>query len=502
MITAPLEPADLGATDGRVARAQRALSAALAALATDEGRERAREDSPFDGVREVTGQTLFRALRALEIGPALVPHRDALLRWVHELLQSRIGWDLIVDEAEAEHAIDAALPQRAANDDELAIAKSFLEARDALVEAPQVEAVAIALRRLAELAPPIAAVRSELRGRRFEAARRLGLEHPWALAVARAVEPPKASSPEAPPPDGLIVVAAAAAPSEATPLGGDVRGLEALARAVLDATEPLAVEVHKGAARRAGISLGPALVIHEAFARDAREGWPARLGARWLEDVFRVAAPRPPRLGHLPAAVSGASFLRAAAAWGAALRREGVARTLPFALARDPYPDAAFALGATFAIAVASEVFARRKLGLSARGADAHARSLARPLLHELRARSAQVIAGMKASAGSDVDELTARVFGAPLPPALAAAWSSGGLSGATRVDAPARLLGAVRSRAMFDDLVARFDEDWFDNPRVAAHLAATAAGPVWSGELPGDGEVDAIARALERVLG
>jgi hypothetical protein len=130
-------------------------------------------------------------------------------------------------------------------------------------------------------------------------------------------------------------------------------------------------------------------------------------------------------------------------------------------------------------------------------------RALHRALLGALRACAAELLAGMpEAPRVGDLEELGARVFGAPLPGDLAGAWSCGGLSGRRRIDAPARLVAGVRAYAFHRDLVERFDEDWFDNPRAGAHLASLAAGPVWQRELPADGAVPSIARALEETLG
>jgi hypothetical protein len=470
-------PLHLVTLDGRVARASKALERDQARLATKEGREEARLREPLDGLRDVAGQSTFNALRELSLGPIQIPHRDALLRWVHELLQARVGWELSVDEADAVHKVDPALARRLARAEhaqgELA---SFDEARRALLDAPtaadasitQVRGWSTRITRLADLAPPVAAVRKELRSRRFEASRRLGLEHPWALATSKSAA-----------------------------------DLEALARALLDATEPLARELYKDARRRAGEgAVGPARSILDAFAPDAREGWPARLVPRWFEDVFRAIAPRPPRIA-LPGAIGGASFLRAAAEWGAALRLGSVARTLPFALARDPYPIESFVLGDALALAVAGRAFARRKLGLPARSADAHHRALARALLTEVRSIAGELVAGMRDVVRDDeLEEMTARLFGAPLATPLAEAWSYGGFSGRRRVDAPARLVAAVRSHGFVRDLVDRFDEDWFDNPRAGAHLASIGAGPVWHGEVPEVDVTPAIARAFEEALG
>ncbi|MBX3210681.1 MAG: hypothetical protein KF850_01465 [Labilithrix sp.] len=477
-------PIDPSAVDRRVADAARAVERGRAELATREGREEARARDVFGPLRDVAGQSMFAALRALEPGPLHAPHRDALLRWVHELLQVRVAWELGLDEADALHAPDPALASPRARDRALASdrgpvldegpAATFDEARRALIEAPSANAADVALGRLAELAAPVAAVRKELRARRFEAARRLGLDHPWALATDRGAS-----------------------------------DLEALARAVLDATEPLARELHKDARRRgapvrAGTPAGSAAAfVADGFARDAEEGWPARLGARWLEDVFRELAPRAPRVAKLPTARGGASFLRAAHQWGFALRLGAVARSLPFALARDPYPVEAFVVGGALAAAVAGRPFAKRKLGLPARGADAHARALARVLFATLRTSAATLLAGVRDPVREDeLEELTARLFGAPLPRDLAAAWALGGFAGSARVDAPARFVAAVRTHGVARGLVDRFDEDWFDNPRAGAHLASIGAGPPWQGDVP-DAEVTRdIARSFEEALG
>jgi hypothetical protein len=462
-------PIDLVTVDGRVLRAQKSVERELARLATKEGRDEARSRDPFEGVRDVAGQSTFKALRELQAGPIEAPHRDALLRWVHELLQVRVAWDLAVDEADAIHSPDPSLAVSVARDEESAIAKTFDEARRALILAPTPAVAELALQRLVDLATPVAAVRKELRARRFEAARRLGLDHPWALATTKSA-------------------------SE----------LAALARAVLDATEPLARELHKDLRRRAsGVVPGPALMIHDAFVRDAREGWPARLGVRWLEEVFRAIAPRPPRVATLPPALGGASFLRAAAQWGAALRFAGIARTLPFALARDPYPIEAHVFGGALAVAVADRAFAKRKLGLPARSADAHARALDRALFVTLRTIAAELLAGMHDTAREDeLEELTARLFGAPLQASLAAAWSFGGFAGSMRVDAPARFVAALCTHGFVSTLRNRFDEDWFDNPRAGAHLASIGAGPVWQGEAPEADAIVGVARAFEEMLG
>ena len=168
-----------------------------------------------------------------------------------------------------------------------------------------------------------------------------------------------------------------------------------------------------------------------------------------------------------------------------------------------PYPVEAFVVGGALAAAVSDRVFAKRKLGLPARPADAHARALARVLFATLRTTAAMLVAGMRDSVrGDELEELTARVFGAPLPPDLAVAWSFGGFAGSARIDIPARLVAAVRTHGVVRGLVDRFDEDWFDNPRAGAHLASIGVGPVWQGDVPEAGAAHAAARSFEEALG
>src|SRR5689334_17706134 len=80
------------------------------ALGSADGRERARSFDVFDGVRHTATMSSYRALKELEPSLLDVPLRDGLLRWVHELLQARVGLDLTIADAEASHAIDARLP--------------------------------------------------------------------------------------------------------------------------------------------------------------------------------------------------------------------------------------------------------------------------------------------------------------------------------------------------------------------------------------------------------
>lgn len=404
---------------------------------------------PFGDQRHVATQSTYRALVEAKTPEHEKLVREALLRWVHELLQRRVGAELATDEEEAIAKVD----DRFVNDPP----RTWAEARRALVVASNPVLATAALERLALLAPPVAAVRKEQRARRFEAAKRLGLEHPFALA-------------------------------------GDVAQRAVLARALLDATEAIAEDRR----RRARVpTTSAAFALHHALARSANDGWPAHLGARWLDDAFAALVVRPFEAPPMPAPVGGASFLRAAFVWGHGLRTAGTARSLPFVLARDPYPRDAYRFGSLFATTVADPLFQKKKLAISARVASAQSRLLRETLLYEARLHAMRFLLAQPVEIDRGTfEELTARVFGAALPPALRHAWPE------PRICELARLDAVLLTHAFARDLVERFDEDWFANPKTGSHLAAIAAGPLFT-DHPLDEKVpETIGRAFERALG
>jgi hypothetical protein len=421
---------ELGALDAQIARAAKRGDAALA-----------------DDSREVAGKSTYDEVAAYEANVIEADHRAALLRWIHSFVERRI--DLKLTEEEKKRA-DAEDPELADARGPITFAKTWNEARTALLGAPNLTELGKAVTRLAELADPIAAVRRERKGQGFEVARRLN---------------------------------AARVPLDVAPL----------ANAFLDASEPLTRDLLKRGT--------PAEVIESSFAKDAQEGWPARLTSRWLEDAFKTIAPRTPKDVRMPTAIGGASFLRAAHDWGHALRLGSTAKSLPFALSRDPAPTEAFAYGSLIARAVADRPFARRKLGLPARIAHAHARALARTRLLALRREAALALLERAESPPVDeVEHFSERVFSQPLPATLAVAWSIGGFSGASRTDAHARFAGALKAHALYTDLVQQHDEDWFDNPRAAHRLANVASSPVWNADLPD--VTTALSASFESELG
>lgn len=463
---------DLVVLDARVARASASLQRG--------------GDDPLAEYRDVAGKTTYDELGALKPGPIQEAHRDALRRWVAYFVDARIGWELVLEE---EKRADAEDPRLADAKPGLVIARTWNEARAALVRAPNVVEREEALLRLEELADPIVAVRRERRARSIEVASRLATTKAASDAPAK----PENTDPRARAGLGDLDPRALAAGRALRNAEADPR---ALAEAVLDATEPLA----RDWLRKIGGT--PAQAIESAFARDAVEGWPARLTTRWLEDAFKTIAPRTPKEVPLPEALGGASFLRAAADWGHALRIGSTAKSLPFALARDPAPTEAFLYGDLLALAVASRAFQRRKMELTARSAEAQERILARTRFVALRRAAALARFAGRPVEQDEAEHLSARVYGQPLPRAVAMAWAHGGISGSARADAASRFVALLRAYVLCNDLVAAHDEDWFDNPRAAQRLGHIAAGPVHQDDVPDAAIAPRLARALEEAIG
>jgi hypothetical protein len=475
-IDLPVLDREVGRAAGRVEQLGTWLT-----LGSAEARKKARNYDVWDRVRHTAVMATYRALAELEPSLLDVPLRDGLMRWSHELLQARIGQDLALDDADAAHAIDPRLPpsriaalEKAAAarnaiaagtsevPEEIEPDKAILTYADAfakIVTAPDTGHAARAMERAGELAAPVAAIRKEARERRFEAARRLGLAHPWSLATKSDVG--------------------------------------AAARSLLDATEPFAAELFKIARKQAPGAWRAASGIELALGKDALHGWPAHLSARWLDDAFKALAPRGVDPGPLREPLGGATFLRAATAWGFAWRTAGTPRSMPFALARDPYPASAYRFGFTLGFVVAEPSFQRRVLDLAPRLAGAQARVLHTSMfLHARTVAARAVLASEETVSASLFEEITARVFGAPLPAALRNAWPEHDVS------EPARLVGLLGTQAFTRNLVERYDEDWFRNPKAGLHLTSMACGPAFDDEPIPEGAPAALARAFEEALG
>ena len=414
------EIADLPALDRDVRRAAEKLEAWRKAPSVDR--------DPFADLRHVTTQATYRAVLAhpATMGESL--HRDALARWIHELLQARIGLDLEAEEAERIAAPD---PRVGVGDAGKPI--TFAEAWTDVVRGGDAKA-------LSELSDPVLAVRRERRLRRDEAMRRLDLVPPTS----------------------------------------------ALAQALFDATENFSRDLLQNAIKRKEGQWHANDAIVLAHARDAREGWPAQLLPRWLDEIFAPLGRAP--VASLEEPLGGATFLRAAGKWGFSRRQFGTPRSLPFALARDPYSLPAHRFAFACASALAEPVFGRKVLGLPARLASAQSRALQTSLFLGARTLAARVLIAN----GADVEEITTRLFGAP----FFAAWPN------VRIDDHARVAAVLDTTAFVGTLVRLYDDDWFRNPRAGSHLSNLAAGPAFDDTMPAPESAAALARFFEQALG
>jgi hypothetical protein len=319
--------------------------------------------------------------------------------------------------------------------------------------------------------------------------------------------------------------------AEGRVLPGGRAGVRGAARRWLDASEDLARALRRGKEAQ-GDADDAASVLHAAVARSAGEGWPARLTARWFDDVFGPG-PRglPIRIDALPRTLGASSFARGLVAFGRAVRAAATPRSLAFAVARDPWHAEEHRLGHAFGALAADPEFHVRSLHTGRRTAAAQARTVAATALLESRLQAARVLLGDdEAPAPADAfDELTARVFGTPLDRRLRGAWP------ASRDDDPERFAALFGARALRETLRDRFDVDWFRNPRaweylrgdaivVAAQADEVAVPPApQSGEgaapaatqparapeaaaapaeLPLRPEIEALARAFEGAIG
>jgi hypothetical protein len=451
---------DLLSFDRDVARGWSSLARWRDALGRDP--EEHADEEPLEGVRRVAGKSAWDALGQLTPSAADGPLRDALRPWVYALTQARIARE---DEVACARAKVAA---RGRFSGEAPRMVSWRQAWRGVVASKSVAETRLWIEAAADAGTELGSLSRARAGRRLEVARRLGLEHPWGPLV---------------------------------PVPVDV--LLRLARRLLDATDELSRAVWREALR--GETGAPA-VLYAAMARDAGEGWPTRITARWIEETLAPGGRGTSvELGNLPAALGASSFARALYTLGFAVRASPVggasARRAPvFAIAREPAFASAHRLAFVFAALPADALWQSRALGVGRRVALAQARLLARTALLDVRLHAARLLLGDESSfAPRDLfDETAHRLFGAPLDGRLRGAWPM------ARDDEPARLLALLQAPAQAGALRERFDADWYRNPRAWTHLRAMSAGPAREAvEVPAlEGGVDLLARALEDSLG
>lgn len=412
-----------------MARGWTALSRWRGALASDP-MENA-NDEPLEAVRHVAGKSSWDALSELVPSAADVPLRDALKNWVLALLLARIGRQEEVDWAQA-----ASDPKADYRGDRPRFV-SWREAWRGVVSATTIGDASLWLDAAAQMGPSLAPPARKRSARRLEAARRMGFAHPWDIVA---------------------------------PVGR--AGLRQAASRLLDATEDLSLAVWR---QSSGRPRGAPSVVHDAVAREAGEGWPARLTPRWVDDLFGpMARGRTIDMPALPATLGASSFVRGLRSFGYALRIGASPGSMPFALTRYSTFLAAHRLGLVLASLALEPDWQVRALGVGRRVAQAQSRVLARTALLEARTEAARLILGDDAEPAprEAFDELGVRLFQAPLDARLRGAWP------APRDDEPARLVALLQSRTFADRLRDVFDADWYRNPRAWSHLHGLAAIP------------------------
>jgi hypothetical protein len=443
---------DLRALDRDVARGVALLAGWRSALRADPAAHA--DEEPLDAVRHVTGQSTWLALERLDVSEADRPLREALRRWVYHLLQARIGRS-----EEAEWASAAARTVIVARGEDRVDA-SWPESWRGAVDASTAAGARPWLEAAAELGPPLASVAARRASRRVEVAKRLGFAHPSAplVAVPYAV-------------------------------------LRETATRFLSATDDLWSSLQRAAARDDGL----AGAIVAAVARDAGEGWPARLTWASLRDLVRPAFEGPPlELPPLPPARGASSFARALRELGYAVRSAHPSSSVPFALACEPAFVAAHRLGFVMGALPIDPLFQSRVLGLSIRVAGAQSRVLACMALFDARLHAIRILLCADAApAPRDLfDELTARTFGRAIDARFQGAWPAG------REDEPARWLALLEAVRQHADLRDRFDADWFRNPRAWKELRAPTLAREVADESAARAGADDLSRAFEGALG
>jgi hypothetical protein len=452
---------DLFALDRDVARAAQALAKHRAKLDVDPAS--VADEDPFVSYRHVASRTTWRALT--ELAPSAIdrPLHAGLLRWIEALVEARVGLPEETALAEAKLApegrFDGSPPERV----------SFARAMRELGTVPRAVQARLWLAAAAGAADGVASARRVRASKRVEVAARMGRAHPW---------------------EAMVPFAPAA--------------LRASASALLDATEDIARAVWKEAIAEDD---GAAARIVVAGAREAGDGWPARITTGFFLDVFGDGARRLPIAPRLvrrwPQPVSAASFARALTDFGFAVRLATAPSALPFVLARDPAFVSGYRVASVFGGLAANPTFYLKGLRTSRRAALGQARALARTALLEARTNAARLLLGDDAmfAPRDRFEELAARVFGGGLDTRLRGAFP------AVRDDEPARWVGLLEALALRDALRAQFDDDWFRNPRAWSHLEGLGTH-VAEGDPPApppdalDASAKALGRAFEEALG
>lgn len=219
-------------------------------------------------------------------------------------------------------------------------------------------------------------------------------------------------------------------------------------------------------------------VLGYGLARDAGEGWPARLSLRWFTELFAgtglldglsLPAIDPPKL------LGAVSFVRALALFGRVYAETDVSRSAPFVFIRSPYDLRVARRAALFGSLPIDPVFGARALNLGRARAMDQARLITRSLIVTLRLDALRVLLRgqelLSLRARQErFEEFSARALGVSLPSDLEFVVPN--LSPSD----PTRLLGTLLAVADRRSLIERFDEDWFRSPHAAEAIRAEQA--------------------------
>lgn len=219
-------------------------------------------------------------------------------------------------------------------------------------------------------------------------------------------------------------------------------------------------------------------VVAFGLARDAGEGWPARLSLRWFTQLFgptglldglALPAMEPPQL------LGAVSFVRALALFGRVYAEADVPRAAPFVFKRSPFDLRVARRAGLFGTLPFDPVFGVRVLGLGRARAMDQARRIVRSLVVSLRLDALRVLLRGSVLLSSRArherfEEYSARALGASLPADLEFVLPNVGPSD------PTRLLGTLLALSDRRSLIERFDEDWFRSPHAALAIRSEQA--------------------------
>lgn len=369
---------------------------------------------PLQNLRAVSGKTAFDKLASM---PETDPLREPLRRWVFALALLRIAREPTLRAERLFHQPTIRL------DPETFTSPAQLVHR--ILAEPSLPKRRSLLRELEAASGEIPLAVKERDEALVEIASRMGVPDMWALLL---------------PIDHALVLD--------------------LAREFLELTDDLAGQILGPAEDFAGL-------VELLLARDVRGSWPAR-PERFVEQLFdRSQLVEGLRIdpGPMPRALGASSLMRALARFGAAYARAAAPREAPFVLAHDPSDLSPLRRGALFASLIADPVFLRRSLNLSRDEAQDAGRIVAKTILGTLRLEATRALAQLAKTAAGDLEELYSRAFALPWSPKLAHLLPRGSFR------SPSTFLAGLLAASCRDQLIHRFDEDWFRNPHGLRHL-------------------------------